>query len=53
MGDGSGAGDSAYANMSADGNGATMEGGLGNDSYQDHDYKLPPATAGSTSTQHL
>ena len=57
MGDGSGAGDSAYANMSADGNGATMEGGLGarssNDSYQDHDYKSPPATAGSTSTQHL
>jgi hypothetical protein len=58
MGDGSGAGDSAYANMSADGNGATVEGGLGgegssNVSYQDHSYKSPPATAGSSTTQHL
>jgi hypothetical protein len=58
MGDGSGAGDSAYANMSAGGNGATVEGGLGgegssNVSYQDHSYKSPPATAGSSTTQHL
>ena len=46
-------GDSDYVTMSADNNSGSNIDYSGNVSYQEHDYKSPPATAGSATTQHL